>query len=214
MVNGGRGGNTFSLGSYKESTNRIIDLIYDASVNYQRPINDDFKIGSTLGFQSIDQANRFVAGTTVGGLVIPRSPITSPTRLKAQEQQRSLPSIGSWALISILLWVIKTGFLENTLHVRTILLRFQRAKEVSLTEGGGISVVPTNLESVDLGPLNYMKFRAGIGTAGKDAPQYRLDSYYGLNPLLLDLGDDYQIRFPFKWHPEALSGQSALATET
>ncbi|MBK8425177.1 MAG: TonB-dependent receptor [Lewinellaceae bacterium] len=48
-----------------------------------------------------------------------------------------------------------------------------------------------------------MKFRAGLGSAGKDAPQYRLNSYYGLNPTLLDLGDDFQIRFPFNGVPAA-----------
>ncbi len=70
-------------------------------------------------------------------------------------------------------------------------------------QGGGISVVPTNLESFNAGPLSFLKFRAGLGSAGKDAPQYRLNSYYGLNPTLLDLGDDYQIRFPFNGVPAA-----------
>ena len=70
-------------------------------------------------------------------------------------------------------------------------------------QGGGLSIVPTNLEGVQIGPINFLKFRAGLGSAGKDAPLYRLDSYYGLNPLLLDLGDDFQIRFPFNGIPGA-----------
>ena len=202
LVNGGRGGNTFSLGSYKESTNRIIDLIYDASVNYQRPINDDFKIGSTLGFQSIDQANRFVAGTTVGGLVIPEfydlsNSAESPRAAALSTKYRIMGAYFNTSL------GYKDWLFGEYSARQDYSSTLPKGKRGFFYQGGGISVVPTNLESVELGPLNYLKFRAGIGTAGKDAPQYRLDSYYGLNPLLLDLGDDYQIRFPFNGIPGA-----------
>ena len=65
-------------------------------------------------------------------------------------------------------------------------------------------MVPTNLPDFDLGPVSFLKFRGGLGSAGKDAPLYRLNSYYGFNPIVLDgLGDDYQIRFPFNGVPGA-----------
>lgn len=205
LVDGGRGGSTFSLGSYKESTNRITDLIYDANVNYERPIGEDFKFSGTLGFNSIEQGNRFVQGTTVGGLVIPEFyDLTN----SAQEPRATAVS-AKYRIMGV--------FFNTSLGYRNWLFgEYSARQDYSSTlptgkrgffyQGGGLSVVPTSLPSVTLGPVNYLKFRAGVGTAGKDAPQYRLNSYYGLNPTLLDLGDDYQIRFPFNDVPAAQKG--------
>lgn len=202
LVDGGRGGNTFSLGSYKESTNRIVDMIYDASANYQRPINDDLKISSTLGFQSIDQGTRFVQGSTVGGLVIPEfyDLTNSAQTPRATATSTKYRIMGAYFNTSL---GYKDWIFGEYSARQDYSSTLPEGKRGFFYQGGGISVVPTSLESVDLGPLNYVKVRAGVGTAGKDAPQYRLESYYGLNPLLLDLGDDYQIRFPFNDVPGA-----------
>lgn len=202
LVDGGRGGNTFSLGSYKESTNRIVDMIYDASANYQRPINDDLKISSTLGFQSIDQGTRFVQGSTVGGLVIPEfyDLTNSAQTPRAAATSTKYRIMGAYFNTSL---GYKDWIFGEYSARQDYSSTLPEGKRGFFYQGGGISVVPTSLESVELGPLNYVKVRAGVGTAGKDAPQYRLESYYGLNPLLLDLGDDYQIRFPFNDVPGA-----------
>ncbi len=202
LVDGGRGGTTFSLGSYKESTDRIINLIYDAYASYQRPLGENFTLSSTLGFNSIDQATRFVAGTTVGGLVIPEfydltNSAENPRATTRSDQYR-----------------IMGAYFNTSVGYRNWLFaEYSARQDYSSTlpegnrgffyQGGGLSVVPTNLGTFNSGPLNFLKFRAGLGSAGKDAPQYRLDSYFGLNPLLLDLGDDYQVRFPFNGVPGA-----------
>ncbi len=194
--------NAFSLGYYKESTNRIIHMIYDAYANYSRPLGENFKISSTLGFNSIDQANRFVAGTTVGGLVIP----DFYDLTNSAESPRASAASGKYRIMG--------GYFNTSLGFKNwVFGEYSARQDYSSTlpkdkrgffyQGGGLSIVPTNLETVHLGPLNFLKIRTGIGTAGKDAPQYRLDSYYGLNPLLLDLGDDYQVRFPFNGQPGA-----------
>ncbi len=194
--------NSFSLGSYKESTARSIDMVYDAFASYARPLTDDFKMTATVGFNSLDRSFRNVAGTTVGGLVIPEfydftNSAQTPRSTAISSRYRLL---GVYANLSV-------GF-RNWLFAE-----YSAREDLSSTlpvgkrgffyQGGGISIVPSNLESFNAGPLNFVKFRAGIGSAGKDAPQYRLDSYFGLNPLLLDLGDDYQIRFPFNGVPAA-----------
>ncbi len=202
LVDGGRGGTTFSLGSYKESTNRIIHLIYDASANYSRPLGENLKISTILGFNSIDQANRRVGGNTVGGLVIPEFyDLTN-----SAQAPRSTAFSGQYRIF---------GVYSNTSlgYKNWIFGEYSARQDFSSTlpagkrgffyQGGGISIVPTNLETFDAGPLNFLKFRAGLGSAGKDAPQYRLNSYYGLNPGLLNLGDDYQISFPFNSVPGA-----------
>ena len=70
-------------------------------------------------------------------------------------------------------------------------------------QAGGVSVILSNLFDLKIPNLSLLKLRTNIGTAGKDAPRYRLNSYYEFNPLLVNLGDDYQIRFPFGSIPGA-----------
>ncbi len=192
----------FSLGSYQETTNRIINLNYDAYASYSRPLNDNFRLTSTLGFNSIDQGSRIVGGTTVGGLVIPEFyDLTN-----SAESPRSFAFSNQYRLMGV--------YLNTSLGYKNwIFGEYSARQDFSSTlpkgkrgffyQGGGLSIVPTNLETFDAGPLSFLKFRAGLGSAGKDAPPYRLDSYYGLNPLLLDLGPDYQLRFPFDGVPGA-----------
>ncbi|MEO6037096.1 MAG: SusC/RagA family TonB-linked outer membrane protein, partial [Saprospiraceae bacterium] len=194
--------NATSLGSYKESTNRIIIMTYDAFASYVRPLTDDLRLTATLGFNSVDQSNRQVAGTTVGGLVIPEFyDLTN-----SAENPRAATLSGRYRLLG--------GYFNTSLGFRNwIFGEYSARQDFSSTlpkgkrgffyQGGGVSVVPTNLETFKAGPISFLKLRAGVGSAGKDAPQYRLDSYYGLNPLLLDAGDDYQIRFPFNGIPGA-----------
>ncbi|MFN0036626.1 MAG: SusC/RagA family TonB-linked outer membrane protein [Saprospiraceae bacterium] len=202
LVDGGRGGSTFSLGSYKESTGRNIDMLYDIIANYARPLNEDFKLSATVGFNSLDRAIRNVAGTTVGGLVIPgfydmTNSAQTPRSAATSSLYRLMGVYGN-ASLGFRNWLFAEYSARNDWSST-----LPTGKRDFFYQGGGISVVPTNLASFDAGPLNFVKFRAGIGTAGKDAPLYRLDSYYGLNPLLLDLGDDYQVRFPFNEIPGA-----------
>jgi TonB-linked SusC/RagA family outer membrane protein len=194
--------NAFSLGSYKESTNRIINMVYDAYATYARPLGERFKLTATAGFQSIDNANRFVAGTTVGGLVIPEFyDLTN-----SAQAPRATATSAKYRIMG--------GYVNTSLGFNNWLFgEYSARQDFSSTlpqgkrgffyQGGGLSVVPTNLESFHVNSLSFLKLRGGIGTAGKDAPQYRLDSYYGLNPLLLDLGDDFQVRFPFNGIPAA-----------
>jgi len=202
LVDAGRGGTTFSLGSYKEQTNRIINLVYDVYGTYAKQLNDDFKLTTTLGFNSIDQANRSVAGTSVGGLVIPEfydlTNSTEAPRSTAFSAQYRIFGAYSNTSVGYKNWI----FGEYSAR-QDFSSTLPKGKRGFFYQGGGLSIVPTNLETVDLGVVNFLKFRAGLGSAGKDAPQYRLNSYYGLNPTLLDLGDDFQIRFPFNGVPAA-----------
>jgi TonB-linked SusC/RagA family outer membrane protein len=207
LVDGGRGGSTFSLGSYKESANRITDLIYDAYGTFNKGLGEDFKLNSILGFNSIDQANRFVQGTTVGGLVIPGFYDLTNSVQAARATNRS----SKYRLYGF--------YLNNSLGYKDFLfLEYSARRDFSSTlpsnnrdffyQGGGFSFVPTNLPNFGVDPFSTIKLRGGIGTAGKDAPAYRLNTYYGLNPLVLDLGDDFQNRFPFNDVPGAQKGNS------
>ncbi|HOY04436.1 MAG TPA: SusC/RagA family TonB-linked outer membrane protein [Saprospiraceae bacterium] len=197
-----RSDGNFSLGSYKESTNRIIHLIYDAYGTFSKQLSDDFKLTTTLGFNSIEQGNRQVAGTTVGGLVIPGFyDLTN-----SSENPRSTAFSALYRIFGV--------YSNTSVGFRNWLFaEYSARQDFSSTlpagkrgffyQGGGFSIVPTNLPDFDAGPLSFLKFRGGLGSAGKDAPQYRLNSYFGFNPTILDLGDDYQVRFPFGGVPGA-----------
>jgi TonB-linked SusC/RagA family outer membrane protein len=202
IIDGGRGGSAFSLGSYKESTERIIHMTYDLFGTYNRQLNDDVKMNFTVGFNSIDQATRRVSGTTVGGIVIPGYYDFS----NSFEAARATSNAFKYRLM---------GLYGNTslTYKNWITAEYSARNDWSSTlpegnrgffyQGGGLSVVPSNLESFNAGPMNAIKFRGGLGTAGKDAQAYRLNTYYGLSPLILDQGDDFQIRFPFNGVPGA-----------
>ena len=192
-----RSGSTFSLGSYKEGTNRIINLIYDAYGTFSKQLSDDFKLTTTLGFNSIDNSNRYVGGLTVGGLVIPEfydlSNSTQTPRSSAYSSMYRIFGVYSNTSVGYKNWLFAEYSARNdwssTLPVGNRSFFYQ---------GGGLSIVPSNLSNFEAGPLSFLKFRAGLGSAGKDAPLYRLNSFFGFNPgILVGLGDDYDIRFPF-----------------
>lgn len=202
LVDGGRGGNTFSLGSYAERADRIVNMTYDVFANYSRQLTEDFKLNTLVGLNSIDQETRWVKGSTVGGLVIPEfydltNSAQSPLSTNASTKYR--------------LW---GAYLNNSIGYRNFMfLEYSARKDYSSTlpdgkrgffyQAGGLSFVPTQLPGFNVEQISNFKIRGGLGSAGKDAPAYRLDTYYGFNPLLLDLGEGYQIRFPFNGQPGA-----------
>ncbi len=202
LIDGGRAGGTFSLGSYKESADRFINMTYDVFTQYSRQLNDDFKLNTLVGFNSIDQTQRNVKGTTVGGLVVPEFyDLTNST-------EAALATIFSSQ------YRLFGAYLNNSIGYKDFLfLEYSARKDYSSTlpkgnrgffyQAGGLSFVPTRLPNFGMEQISNLKFRAGLGSAGKDAPTYRLDTYYNLNPTLLDAGDDYQIRFPFAGVPGA-----------
>ena len=187
---------SFSLGSYKEASTRNTDIIYDLFATYNTNLGSDFKWTLTGGFNSIDQATRRVAGTTVGGLVIPgfydlSNSAQTPISATLSSKYRLFGAI-----------------LNTQLGFRNYLFaEYSARNDWSSTlpkgsndffyQGGGISFVPSSLPNWNSNTISYLKFRAGLGSSGKDAPLYRLESYYSLNPTILDWGDDYKVLFPF-----------------
>ncbi|MBK8245238.1 MAG: SusC/RagA family TonB-linked outer membrane protein [Saprospiraceae bacterium] len=194
--------NSTSLGGYKELTDRRTDLVFDLKARYDAKINNDFTFTPTIGFNSIQEQFRQVAGQTVGGLVIPEfydlsNSVENPL---ARNESYLYRLFGVYANASL-------GF-KNFLFAEYSARNdwsstLPKNKRDFFYQGGGLSFVPTNLDNFDVNPISFLKLRASIGTAGKDAPRYRLNSNYVLNPLILDYGDDYQVRFPFNGNPGA-----------
>ncbi len=192
----------FSLGSYKESSDRSTNLNYDLLVNYSRPIGSNFKLNTTVGFNSIEQTFRRVTGSTVGGLVIP----DFYDLTNSAETPISTNTTSKYRLLG--------GLFNASLGYRDLVFfEYSARKDYSSTlpegkrgffyQAGGISFVPSNLREWAIDGISSLKFRASVGSAGKDAPLYRLDNYFSVNPTILDWGTDYRILFPFNGVPGA-----------
>ncbi len=193
----------FNIGAYKESASKNTDINIDLLSNYSAKLSTDFKFDGTVGFNSVDRKSRAVATNTVGGLVIPGFYDLSNSKENAQSAAASshYRLYGIFANLSF-------GY-KNMLF-----LDYSARKDVSSTlpatnrgffyQAGGFSFVPTNFFDIKNNTLNYLKIRGNVGTAGKDAPLYRLDNYFVLSPAILDYGDGYQITVPFNDQPGAV----------
>jgi len=191
----------FSLGSYKESMVRRNDLNIDLFATYSKSINA-FKLGATVGFNSLEQQVQGVSGTTNGGLVIPKfySLNNSKSLPTADNSASKYRLMGAYANLS--------GAYKNA-----IFLEYSARNDWSSTlpagkrgffyQAGGISYVATNSLDIKSNTLSYLKIRGNVGSSGKDAPLYSLNNYFTSNPTILDYGNDFQIFFPFNGTPGA-----------
>lgn len=191
-----------SLGAYKESSSNNNDLIFDLKASYHKKLSSDFTFTPTIGFNSIQQKFRRVTGNTVGGIVIPEfydltNSVETPLSTNRSYLYR-LFGVYANAYLGFKNWLFAEYSARNDWSST-----LPKGKQDFFYQGGGISVVPSNLTNFDMGPLSYVKLRANIGSAGKDAPRYRLNTYYNLNPTVLDYGDDYLVKFPFNGNPGA-----------
>jgi len=188
--------NSTSLGSYKESLVRRTDLNYDISGNYSKELNANIGLSATGGFNAIEQKYSEVKGSTNGGLVIPKFyDLTNSAETPLAEN------------FSTLYRLFGAYVNANAGFKKFLFLEYSARNDWSSTlpagnrgffyQAGGLSFVPTNHYDMKSDILSYLKIRASIGTSGKDAPLYRLESYFTQNPLILDYGDDYQIKLPF-----------------
>lgn len=192
--------NSTSLGSYKESLVRRTDLNYDLYGNYSAALSSDVSLNATIGFNAIDQKYSEVRGSTNGGLVIPKFyDLTNSTETPLAENFSSKYRLyGAYANA----YVGLQNFLFFEYSARNDWSStLPKGNRGFFYQAGGISFVPTNHYNIKNDWLSYLKVRANIGTAGKDAPLYRLESYFTQNPLILDYGDDYQIKLPFNGLP-------------
>lgn len=195
LVHTGRGGGTNNIGGYKNANNRYTDLNYDLKALLNRKITDNIKWNFILGFNSIENKFNGSANQTVGGLVIPGYYSLSNS---------AQPALGTGAsfLYRLYGFYANTSFGFNEVLFGELSGRYDKSSTLPKANNGflygavGASWVPTNSKMWNNDKINYLKIRGSYGSAGKDAPRYRLNSYYVLNPLILDYGDDYQIRFP------------------
>ncbi|MCC6583048.1 MAG: SusC/RagA family TonB-linked outer membrane protein, partial [Chitinophagales bacterium] len=194
--NSPRSDGNFSLGSFAESTSKVNVLTIDALASYNKEFKKKVTLDATVGFNSFSRSTNVLSGTTVGGLVVPEFYDLSNSVSPAQ----AASATSNYRIVGL--------YLNTSLgYRRTLFLEYSLRNDWSSTlpvknrsylyQSGGVSFVPTELFKKPNKYLSYLKVRANVGTTGKDAGLYLLNSYFSLNPTILSYSSDYEIQLPF-----------------
>jgi TonB-linked SusC/RagA family outer membrane protein len=194
-----------SVGSYSNGESQRTNLDITALANYSRTLdaNGDFELTATAGYNLFERVTESITGQTVGGLVVPGWFNLSNSVGQANSFENS-----THYRIYGLLGNVSVGY-KNA-----IFLEYSARNDWSSTlpkennsffyQAIGASAVVTEFLDTEGSVLDFLKLRGSLGTTGKDAGLYLLQSTFIGNPNLVNLGD-YTITFP-------LNGQAGFTT--
>jgi len=203
-----RTGRHGDVGSYTrtEGVNTNLDLSTLATYGKDFGSNGDYSVNVTAGYNFFQRQTQTLQGSTVGGLIIPEFYNLSNSVQAAESAQASSKRriYGVFANASF-------GW-RNMIFVE-----YSARNDWSSTlpsdnnsffyQAGGLSVILTEISALQNNRwLNYLKVRGNIGTTGKDAGIYLLESTFLANPGLQALGGGYDLTFP-------LNGQAGITVD-
>ena len=189
-----------SLGEYTKLNGVNTNLDANVSSSYLAKLTDDIGLQVTGGFEVFDRRVNSVTGQTVGGLVVPEwfNFDNSVSTAKTTQYTSKYRLEGLYGNISL--------DYQNKLF-----LEYSARNDWSSTlpadnnsffyQGVGMSAIISDLLGMeDNDYMNYFKLRGGIGTTGKDAGLYLLESYFIGNPTLQIL-NQHDITTPLNGQP-------------
>ena len=191
------GANPTDADKYTEQVNRRNDITLDITAAFNKEIVKNVNLSVLAGYNFYDRKTNDIFGETRGGLVVPGFYHLS----NSIGQALAVNDIDHYRLIG-LYGNINIGW-KNMLFAE-----YSARNDWSSTlpkgnrgffyNGGGLSFIPTELiknESKAKDWINYVKIRGSVGTQGKDAGTYQLQSVFVSNPQLstTNLG----VQFPF-----------------
>lgn len=203
-----RGDRYHDDGSYSrtEGVNTNLDLSALASYSKDFGASGDYGIDVTAGYNFFQRQTQAIQGNTVGGLIIPEFYNLSNSAQPAQSTQASSKRriYGVYANASF-------GW-RNMIFVE-----YSARNDWSSTlpqdnnsffyQAGGLSAILTEIGGLQNNRwLNYLKLRGNVGTTGKDAGLYLLESTFLANPELQALSGVYTLDFP-------LNGQAGITVD-
>jgi TonB-linked SusC/RagA family outer membrane protein len=196
LITSFRGDRQGTAGFFRQDEGNNVNLDVTALVNYERNLtsNGDFTMGLTGGWNLFNQKERTLTGQTVGGIVVPEfyslsnsvsTPLASQTNFEKQinglygnaqfgYKNRVFLEYSARNDWSSTLPVGNNGFFYQSVGASAVLTDFFAESE--------------NIE--------FLKVRASIGTTGKDAPAYAINSTYVGNPILQSLPNNHDLTFP------------------
>jgi len=183
-----------SLGDYTNFTNRSLNLDATVLANYNKEINEDFKLTAAAGYNFFQRERKSLTGSTVGGLVVDGVyNLSNSTQNPTSTMFRSKYRIFG-ALANATLGYKNAAFLE--LSARNDWSSTLPSENNTFFYGAvGGSIIVTDLLDIKNDVLNYAKLRGSYGTSGKDAALYQLNSVFVGNPNIVNLGD-FALFFP------------------
>ncbi|MEO0775979.1 MAG: SusC/RagA family TonB-linked outer membrane protein [Bacteroidota bacterium] len=197
LVASTRGGRANSPGFFSQTEGTNSNLDVTGLLNYSRALDrsGDLSLNVTLGYNNFTRTTRSVTGSTVGGIIVPEfynlaNSVQAPLASQSSSKYRI---IGGFANAQI-------GY-QNRLF-----LEYSARNDWSSTlpaennsffyQSVGVSSVVTDFFENRNENIDYVKFRASIGTTGKDAQLYALQSTFIGNPIFQPLANGRDLTFP------------------
>ena len=184
-----RGGRHNSIGEYRRSNGNATNIDGSLLGEYSTPLNDRLTLGITAGTNIFDRRQYTVGGETVGGLVVPGWYNLD----NSVQRSRGFQTTSKYRLVG-LLGNVKLG-LDNKLF-----LEYSARNDWSSTlpkennsffyQAVGASAILSDYLNFDNSDaLSFLKLRASVGTTGKDAGLYLLNSTFVGNPVIQSLNN-------------------------
>ncbi len=189
-----------SPGQYTKTEGKNTNLDATIKANYNKDLSRDFSLNVTAGYNLFDRRTSRVTGESSGGLVVPGwyhfdNSVQTPRSTQASSKYRLYGVLGNIGL----------GWKNQ------IFLEYSARNDWSSTlpennnsffyQGVGLSAVLTDLLKVNTdGPLSFLKIRGGVGTTGKDAGLYLLESSFVGNPVIQSF-NNHDIITPLNGQP-------------
>ncbi|MCP4120432.1 MAG: SusC/RagA family TonB-linked outer membrane protein [Bacteroidetes bacterium] len=177
-------------GAYSRTSRNNLNLDFTGQISYEKYFGTagDYSIRAVAGYNFFQRATERTTGSTRGGLVIPGfyALDNSVTTAVSEDNVTKYRIMGAYG--------------NATFGWRNMLFAEYSARNdwsSTLPEGnrayfynaGGVSFIASELIPKNNG-LSFLKARASIGTSGKDAPTYRLESTFIGQTTIIDYGND------------------------
>lgn len=190
-----------SPGEYSKQLGKNTNYNLTTMANYRKQLDNGLNFGISVGYDLFDRRRETVTGEAVGGLVVPGWYHFD----NSQQAARSNQSASKYRLYGVL-GNVSVGWKNQ------IFLEYSARNDWSSTlpeennsffyNGVGLSVVVSDMLSLqDNNILNYLKFRGGLGTTGKDAGLHLLDNTFIGNPTIQTLNQSFSLNTPLLGQP-------------
>ncbi len=202
-----RGGRQGSPGFYSETEGKNTNLDITTLANYSRDLsqNGDFTLTVTGGWNRFTRDTRSVTGATAGGIVVPGfynlsnsvgSPLGSQNITEYQINGLFGNAQFGYKNMAFLEYSARNDW-SSTLP---------RENNGFFYQSVGLSFVVSELFPTPIKQLEFLKVRGSVGTTGKDASLYALNSTFLANPVLQPLSNGHDLTFP-------LNGQAGFTLD-
>lgn len=192
----GSGSQPIGADRYSEFSDKRNQLTIDAIATFNKEIVKNVNLTLLGGYNYNEQRYNTLFATTQGGLVVPGfyhlNNSVAPSITENEVYLYRL--IGMYGTMNIGYKNLIFGEYTARNDWSASLPRGNRG---FFYQGGGVSFVPTELikKSSIRDWISYLKVRGNVGTQGKDAPMYRLQSTFTPSPTLA--GGNIPTQFPF-----------------